>query len=175
MRARSILIFPDFQEDTIQQLRWRYDPLCDKVPPHLTLVFPFESTLSDAELTHHIKEVLEDFSPFSVILKGLSFRKDGYIYLNITSGGEMIRTLHHQLYQGILAPFLHPTLTYVPHLTIGRLGEKEMRAAKAELAQFDRSFTFQVEQIVLEEILADEGSKIISKHTLTAEPKSSKT
>lgn len=168
MEERSILIFPEFEDEKIQELRKQYDPLWEKIPPHITLVFPFASELTVSRLHHHIEKILKNFPPFTVTLSDLSFEADGYIYLNVTEGAAEIRQLHDQLYQGILMSFLHPTLSYIPHVTVGRyLEEREVRA---RLADFDAEFTFQVQQIAMEEIQADESSKIIKTYKLTAGP-----
>ena len=40
----ALHIFPQFADmDEIQWVRARYDPLCRLIPPHITLVFPFEA------------------------------------------------------------------------------------------------------------------------------------
>lgn len=167
-KERSILIFPEFGDEKIQELRKQYDPLWEKIPPHLTLVFPFVSELTEKQLSHHIEKVLGNFSTFTVTLSGLSFETDGYIYLNVTEGAAEIREFHDQLYQGILTPFLHPSLSYIPHVTVGRYLENEERDIRTRLADFEDEFTFQVHQIVMEEIQADESSKIIHEYKLTA-------
>jgi 2'-5' RNA ligase len=47
-KKRAIIIFPQFGSDTnlIQDIRNQYDPLANKIAPHITLVFPFESDIS---------------------------------------------------------------------------------------------------------------------------------
>lgn len=41
MTIRTIMIFPEFTNiELINQLRVKYDPLFNKVRPHITLVFP---------------------------------------------------------------------------------------------------------------------------------------
>ena len=48
---RAIVLFPKFQNiDAIQSIRERFDPLAKYIAPHITIVFPFESALSTAEL-----------------------------------------------------------------------------------------------------------------------------
>ncbi|WP_369010063.1 hypothetical protein [Alkalihalobacillus sp. TS-13] len=45
-------------------MRSKYDPLFDKISPHITLVFPFESTLSTDECISHLKGSLFGCIPF---------------------------------------------------------------------------------------------------------------
>jgi len=45
------MIFPEFENmEIIDNIRKQYDPLADLVRPHITLVFPFESPLSNMQL-----------------------------------------------------------------------------------------------------------------------------
>lgn len=62
----------------INDIRKKYDPLVDLVSPHITLVFPFESDLSNEELNLYIKECLSDIHPFKIELEGFSKQKDIY-------------------------------------------------------------------------------------------------
>ena len=51
MNTRTIMIFPEFDNiDVINDIRKKYDPLVDLVLPHITLVFPFDSELTNEEL-----------------------------------------------------------------------------------------------------------------------------
>jgi hypothetical protein len=46
MDTRTIMIFPEFHNmDVIHFYRKQYDPLSALVKPHITLVFPFQSSL----------------------------------------------------------------------------------------------------------------------------------
>ena len=52
MSLRTIMIFPEFENmEIIDNIRKQYDPLAELVRPHITLVFPFESQISNEELT----------------------------------------------------------------------------------------------------------------------------
>ncbi len=71
MFKRCIMIFPDFENiEVINRIREKYDPLKGYVKPHITLVFPFESDISSAELHEHIKTTLCDCSPFKLTMQG---------------------------------------------------------------------------------------------------------
>ncbi|WP_442915442.1 2'-5' RNA ligase family protein [Mangrovibacillus sp. Mu-81] len=59
MTNRAICIFPQFQnQKEIQILREKYDPLYSFIPPHITLVHPFQSNLRLEELINHLNHCL---------------------------------------------------------------------------------------------------------------------
>ena len=101
---RSIIIFPQFDKDTdlIQNIRLRYDPLANKIAPHITLVFPFESEISSDALRQHIETQLDGLKPFSLSFQGISQEQDNYLFLNLTQGQKQIVRIHDILYYGIL-------------------------------------------------------------------------
>jgi hypothetical protein len=43
------------QRERLQKVRLAYDPLAALVPPHITLVFPFASDLTTADLEDHAR------------------------------------------------------------------------------------------------------------------------
>ena len=46
IRKRTIMIFPKFSnQEIIDEIRKKYDPLYNLVKPHITLVFPFKSDM----------------------------------------------------------------------------------------------------------------------------------
>ena len=72
MRERTIMIFPKFNNmEIIDSIRKKYDPLADLVRPHITLVFPFQSDITDAKLGSHIENAIAGISPFSLHLAGI--------------------------------------------------------------------------------------------------------
>lgn len=119
---RAIVLFPEFERiERIAELRRAYDPLAFAIPPHITLVFPFESNLQTAALAAHVRAAVKGVAPFPIELRGVTGDGDEYLFLNVKRGNDDIITLHDRLYTGPLAPFLSPRHTFVPHLTVGRL------------------------------------------------------
>jgi hypothetical protein len=52
MNRRTIMIFPEFKNiDVINDIRKKSAPLAELVLPHITLVFPFDSKLTNEELS----------------------------------------------------------------------------------------------------------------------------
>ena len=66
---RTIMIFPQFENiEIIDEIRDRYDPLAKLVRPHITLVFPFESEMTNDEIEEKLTSSLKGVKPFELIL-----------------------------------------------------------------------------------------------------------
>lgn len=165
MNKRSIVIFPRFDNmPVIDRLRARYDPLADKLRPHVTLVFPFESGIPTRDLDAEVIRHTAGVPPFRMTLAGITGEEGGYLFLNVREGAEQVRSLHDRLYSGALAPFLNTAIPYRPHLTVGRVADPETFAsALVETASVHDEFTCTVQSLFLEEILPDETSRVISE------------
>ena len=160
---RSVIFFPEFcNMDVIHQIRSVYDPLANCIAPHITLVFPFDSGLMTEELRTHAVNALAGVGKFSVALQGITGdARDGYLFLNVMQGNDQIIDLHDRLYAGLLSPFLSRRMTYVPHLTVGRLREKEAFEHAAEaLATMQDRFEAVIGKVYVERIGEDESSLI---------------
>ena len=58
------MIFPEFNNmQIIDDIRTKYDPLAKLVRPHITLVFPFESEMSDEDVATILDKRLDPISP----------------------------------------------------------------------------------------------------------------
>ncbi|NTV36032.1 MAG: 2'-5' RNA ligase family protein [Anaerolineaceae bacterium] len=137
---RAIVIFPKFENSlAIELLRNRYDPLALTIAPHITLVFPFESTLSTPQLQTHIQQAIQGMQPFPVQLHGISGSESEYLFLNVKRGNDELIELHDRLYSGILSEHLRIEQSYIPHLTVGRLNDPAAFLAALETAQMMKS------------------------------------
>lgn len=57
---RAIILFPSFDNiNIINKIREKYDPLANCIPPHITIVFPFDSDISIDDLKSHVNKVLK--------------------------------------------------------------------------------------------------------------------
>lgn len=155
---RAIHFFPNFDDDEeIQQFRQAYDPLALKIRPHLTLVFPFESDITSAELVAHIEQQLESIAPFEVVLKGVTGDEEGSLFLTVKKGNDQIIAIHDCLYQGILAGYLWRQAHYMPHLTLGHTNDdSDFLKALSETADWQREYRAILHQVVVE-IIEDDG------------------
>ncbi|WP_281171468.1 2'-5' RNA ligase family protein [Peribacillus kribbensis] len=142
-------------------LRQKLDPLYKYIPPHLTLVFPFRSTIKTASLKQHIETAVQNIKPFDLTLNGISGWNNEYLFLDVIKGSKEIAMLHDTLYKGLLYEFLNKEILYVPHMTIGRFEDKEKwEEALKDLKNFNHVFTDLVEEIYVEVIDEEQNSTI---------------
>ncbi|MGO0059622.1 2'-5' RNA ligase family protein [Brevibacillus fluminis] len=159
---RAIHLFPKFPNlDKIEKVREKYDSLYGLIPPHITLVFPFESDLSRADLHTHFVACVDKVSPFKLCVNGITATSDNYLFLNVTEGADEIIDLHDRLYTGILRGFLNEQITYTPHITVGRFADTAaLEHALAATQHFSETFECLVTEITTE-IIKDDQSSVI--------------
>lgn len=165
MIERSILIFPKFNNmEEINELRKKYDPLRDNVPPHITLVFPFASDIEKDELKRHVINSIKGIKPFPIRLQGISGEEGNFLFLNVQEGKNEFVELHNKLYTKILKKYFPEFLTkvdYLPHLTVGRIADnEEFTQAIEDTKNFNYSFETIVDKISVE-IIAENDDSII--------------
>jgi 2'-5' RNA ligase len=125
----AVVIFPTFppaQRQAIDRIRAAYDPLAPKIDPHITLVFPFEATITQADLLTHMRQAVELVDSFEIELRSVTGQENAWLFLNVKRGNDQITALHDRLYSGPLAPYYDPRYTYVPHLTVGHVTRGEL-------------------------------------------------
>lgn len=167
MKKRCIMIFPQFKNiELIEEVREKYDPLYKHVKPHITLVFPFDSTIETNQMKEHLLKSLKNIEPFFIKLQGITPVKSygNYLYLNIKEGKEKIHKIHKRLYTGILEDYIPEWLikeNYNPHLTVGNINEEEKYIKAIEdTKDYDHEFETIVETISVEIIDENEDSII---------------
>ena len=170
MITRTIMIFPEFDNiEVINNIRAKYDPLADLVLPHITLVFPFESDLTNEELKLHLDESLKGTPPFRVTLEGYRKQEDqfgNYLFLNIIQGMDGIKDIHHKLYKDRLKHY-KSNFDYIPHMTVGRLSSTLLLdEAYDDIKEYSRKFSSIVNRISVEMIGEHDESIIIIEHDL---------
>ena len=159
---RAIHIFPEFENmHLIEEVRKKFDPLCGLVPPHITLVFPFESEIPTSRLEQHVRDTLVGVCPFPIQLKGITATLDNHLFLNVKKGNDNIVELHDRLYSGLLSGFMNRRYTYTPHLTVGRFNdETELRTALDDTESFEACFDIVVTKVA-SEIIESNGDSTI--------------
>lgn len=170
MDTRTIMIFPEFHNmDVIHFYRDQYDPLSALVKPHITLVFPFQSDISNDSLNRYLNEKLMNIRPFEITLHGVSKQLDelgNYLFLNIIEGKEHILEIHEKLYSGVLKEY-NKGQPYCPHLTLGKLDTIEkLERAYLYVSKCNETFRAVINTISVEMIGTLEKSIIISEHKL---------
>lgn len=170
MSLRTIMIFPEFENvDVIDGIRKKYDPLAELVRPHITLVFPFDSRLSNAELEQILEKRLSGIKPFALELGSFSKQEDRFgnsLFLNVLQGTEELDRIHKLLYEGELKEF-DLGFGYMPHVTVGKLPTVEqMEEAYAEVSTCQERFKTVVNTVSVEMIGENEESIIVIEKEL---------
>ncbi|CAM4271285.1 2'-5' RNA ligase [Bacillus manliponensis] len=159
MRRTIVIFLNGTVVDEIEKIREVHDPLFGLIPPHSTLVFPFESDVSNGILRGHIIESIQGIESFYINLDQIVTSHGEYLFLLVREGKEKIIQLHDRLYSGILADFLYEDIPYIPHVTVGRK-EDEKLAAKAvqDIPLLCNKIELYIEKIVVESIGENEES-----------------
>ncbi len=133
LRGRAIVLFlPQPEPAPVAALRHQFDTLYGSLSAHITLVFPFESDLAPETLRDHVVQSVRGASPITVRLSEVTGADNQYLFLNVKRGNDALIDLHDRLYQGPLAAYRSRELTYLPHVTVGRLsGPSALQAALA--------------------------------------------
>src|SRR5215218_5033770 len=98
MSQRALVVFPQADQfDVVERMRRRYDPQARLIAAHVTIVFPFEDAMSDADLKAHVREATTGVAPFKVRFTGVSPAED-YLFLEPSNGIDRLIALHNRLY-----------------------------------------------------------------------------
>ncbi len=115
--------------DWIQSLRKRYDnDGYNLLDAHITFIFPIEK-IEQSEFLDHIRPKITKSSAIEIELvrfklSDKTFQGKWFIFLMPEKGQKEIFELHDILYSGSLASELSVEYPFDPHMTIGRLKDK---------------------------------------------------
>ena len=170
MITRTIMIFPEFENiNSIDKIRSKYDPLADLVRPHVTLVFPFESDMTDDEIRKILEKRLADIQKFELTLHGFGkqIEKFGnYLFINVKQGKDEIIKIHDILYANEFREF-NLGFPYDPHMTVGKTRTaEELGEAYKDASSCTEIFSTTVTKISVEMIGDHEESIIIIEKEL---------
>lgn len=141
----------------LQELRLKFDPLAEKIPAHVTLVFPFSSGRPESEFIDHISSTRDSIADFSFSLAEPENHK-GYCWFPVSDGAEDFIFFHQKLYSGFLKKYLDTSRTYRPHVTVGRWetdreGEVQLQLCRQLFeAHSGQVYSFMLGSTVLEKI-----------------------
>ena len=139
----AVVAFPSLDsEDAVEAIRRSYDPLASQLAAHVTIVSPFEGALVEADLVNHVERAVEGVPPFALTLTDVSVEPGGYIFLNVGAGAERFADLHARLYAGPLSQHRSSVHDYRPHVTVGRVTERDALTKASQEAL--RAFSFPV-------------------------------
>ena len=155
---RSLYLAPQFSgASEIDSIRRVHDPLAAKIRPHVTLVFPFESSLSEEALVAHAKDAVASVGCFWIAL-GRPQTREGYVWLPVMQGRDAVVALHDALYRGPLGIHLDSTRPYEPHVTIARVHESNLDSAHRSASALRGPFEAYLDRFFIELIMPDESS-----------------
>jgi len=147
--------------DEIESTREKHDPLFRLIPPHITIVFPFKSNISNDELKSHILNLSKGVGKIEIEFANRITSVGNYLFLEVEGGKEQIEELHDLLYTGPLIQFLKEDIPYIPHVTVGRKGSAELAAEVAkEIHSFPQKLQCVIDRISVERI-GENGESII--------------
>jgi 2'-5' RNA ligase len=130
---RALVLFPQADQfDVVERMRRRYDPQARLIAAHVTIVFPFDDPISDADLRTHVLEATAGLAPFTIRFSGI-MPADDYIFLNPTTGIDRLLALHNRLYTGQLLRHRSRTHSFQPHVTLGRVADHDGRAEAIDI------------------------------------------
>lgn len=121
----SLVHFPQIDKTEINNFRSKYDPYCNLIDAHFTIIFPIPETLEKEKLIEHIKNKLLTQKPFDIHINGLEKSWDHWLFLILKDGRDEMIKLHDILYEDLLLEFLRSDIEFVPHIAIGLFTKKE--------------------------------------------------
>lgn len=143
---------PTELKTAIEPYRQTFDPLANALPPHITVVAPFEYSESPELLHDHIRDVSDSHAPIKVSLAGwdTSRQEEYQLRLPLITGRSEFGDLRSELLTGPLSHADQPDTDYWPHITFGRFSEEaELERAKKSLTEFEPRFIFRVATLEL--------------------------
>ena len=159
---KCIFLLPTNLDPLIQEFRLKYDPQSNLVPPHATVVFPFDIEVSDGELIRHCQNAVKSVKRIEAKLGPVSIEPNGYVFFLLGKGGREVAEIHNQLYSGPLEDQFIGT-SFKPHITIARFDNDHRREVTKAANLLNPVRDFVIEQIVIEEIESDGASREISR------------
>ena len=159
---RAIQIFPDTSAyGEIEAFRRRFDGLSSLIAAHVTVVFPFESDISDEELIRHCEQQVLGVSAYAFQAAGPTRSVDDHYWLPITPAPPQLAQLQRVLGSGPLAGLSSLSHEYCPHITIARPPlASNIEQAVAEMGAVFPAL-FEARSIIVERIDPDGRSQLI--------------
>ena len=120
----AVAWFPRFEGiGRVEEFRRRHDPAAHLIPAHVSLVFPFPTSLTRLQVETHVKRVVSRFPPIAVTFRSVRPAASEFAFLMASRGAEAVTELHDRLYTRAFAPHLRRDLEYAAHITLARYAE----------------------------------------------------
>jgi len=141
-RFAVVIYLPPPLEQIVAPLRERFDPDYDIVAAHITLVFPWQTTRSIAELSEILSGEIEKWESLTVELGSIGdfYPTAPIIYWGVKNKDVLAR-LYGLLYARLELPL--PFKDFVPHVTVAKeISHHRVMMVKDEVASYlpDESF-----------------------------------
>ena len=153
---RDILIMVNFPNiDKIKEIQKKYYDIADKIDPHIAVVFPFDSDISDEELYEKLSKVVENYKPFKIKCHGVStpVGEPNYRFLDVVENRDIIKKMSDDIYKSIIPEHLEhrDKHNYVPHISLANMPlDKEI--------ELDDTFEMIVDSLYVERIGSNDES-----------------
>jgi 2'-5' RNA ligase len=143
---------PEDLAAAVQPYRERYDPLAGALPPHITILNPFEFSDPPQILYNHLVEIGETYAPIKVSVAGWDIYRyiDYQLRLPIIAGRAELTALRDDLLTGPLSYCPGQDKDYWPHLFLGKFNdEAQVAQVRKDLDRFEAQFIFRVTHLEL--------------------------
>jgi 2'-5' RNA ligase len=143
---------PEDLAAAVQPYRHKYDPLVDVLPPHITILNPFEFSDPPETLYDHLDEVGDTHAPIKASIAGwdIYHRIDYQLRLPLMAGREELVGLREDLLTGPLKYCPGQDRDYWPHINLGQFtDEVEVASVKETMAGFEPQFIFRITYLEL--------------------------
>ena len=145
--------FPNI--DKIKEIQKKYYDIADKIDPHIAVVFPFDSDISDEELYEKLSKVVENYKPFKIKCHGVStpVGEPNYRFLDVVENRDIIKKMSDDIYKSIIPEHLEhrDKHNYVPHISLANMPlDKEI--------ELDDTFEMIVDSLYVERIGSNDES-----------------
>jgi 2'-5' RNA ligase len=151
---RCVFLVIQYHDLEIDAFRKKSDPLFSKCPPHITVAFPFRSSLEDSEIAAIMDDLCEGQPSIRMVLSDAAW-DDGVVSFRASTQQAWLARAHETLTLSVGNTILPE---FIPHFTIGR----EMDSHDVTIASLrGKSLEVELTRMVLEEIRSDESSKAL--------------
>jgi 2'-5' RNA ligase len=139
----ALIAVPSLRSESrerIQAIRRQYDPLYERIAPHVTLVFPADIG-DEAEDLFRFRRIAAEQAEITLGFDRIEAAtdprtRDTFLYLQASDGRDVLIDLHRRLNSSAALP--RAELDFTPHITLGRFDDG-LRATRVA-GQLDRGW-----------------------------------
>jgi 2'-5' RNA ligase len=143
----GLTFYTEIDSQSILAFRKKYDPTYSVIPDHIGIIFPVPDKIPEAEISDHISKVLSGWQPFEIHINGYIKSWDHWLFLTLNEGNEAVIKLFNEMYTGILEPYFRADLPFIPHISIGYVGQGEFNVFDPKDTLNERKYFEAVDQL----------------------------